>query len=82
VAQWSWIIFSYCANVLGTEEKREIYERLGQGWRTIMRTRDYGNFEEQNSVMELSIIIINHCIVIIIIINVFLKLIHSIIIIF
>jgi len=29
----------------------------------------HGNFEEQNKVLELSIIIINHCIIIIIIIN-------------
>ena len=73
MTKWSWIVLSYYANVLGTEEKREIHESLGQGWRTIMRTRAHGNFEEQNSVLETSIIIINHCIVITIIIIIIIK---------
>jgi len=49
---------------------------LNQGWRTLLRARaqtlykfrrillrTYGNFEEQNKVLEPTIIIINYCII-------------------
>jgi hypothetical protein len=61
-----------------------LQQLLQQDWRTLLRARAqnvykfeetllcaHGNFKEQNNVLESSIIIINYCIIIIIVINAF-----------